>query len=62
MNITFCSMYTKHRKIFTSIKTSKYCTDKIAKTLKGKKDPLVWGTVESHGISMIKATHLFRYL
>ena len=37
MNITFCIMYTKHRKIFTSIKTSKYCTDKNSQVIERKK-------------------------
>ena len=37
MNITFCIMYTKHRKIFTSIKTTKYCTDKNSQDIERKK-------------------------
>ena len=30
-------MYTKHQKIFTSIKTSKYCTDKNSQDIERKK-------------------------
>ena len=32
-------MYTKHQKIFTSIKTSKYCTDKNSQDIERKKNP-----------------------
>ena len=37
MKITLCIMYTKHQKIFTSIKTSKYCTDKNSQDIERKK-------------------------
>ena len=37
INITLCIMYTKHQKIFTSIKTSKYCTDKNSQDIERKK-------------------------
>ena len=50
-------MYTKHRKIFTSIKTSKYCTDKNSQDIERKKKNPQTIKRKSHSSSKPKYAH-----